>query len=115
MTTCMSPLLLVIIAGWPFFLLQNPFFIRRPQLKPSQKREWLLKTKSTGDCCIHSGSKHPTKKSLIPNPTKTNQDHKDLQYRGRVYLNSASGGTSDDYCLNSNHGKLFQLKEKYHI
>ena len=67
----MSPLLLVIIAGWPFFLLQNPFFIRRPQLKPSQKREWLLKTKSTGDCCIHSGSKHPTKKSLIPKPTKT--------------------------------------------
>ena len=115
MTTCMSPLLLVIIAGWPFFLLQNPFFIRRPQLKPSQKGEWLLKTKSTGDCCIHSGSKHPTTKLLIPKPSKTNQDHKDLQYRGRVYLNSASGGTSDDYCLNSNHGKLFQLKEKYHI
>ena len=44
-TTCMSPLLSVIIAVCcPFFLLQKPFFIRA-QLNPSQRGEWPPKTK----------------------------------------------------------------------
>ena len=56
-TTCMSPLLSVIIAVCcPFFLLQKPFFIRG-QLNPSQRGEWPPKTKWRGDCCIHSRSK----------------------------------------------------------
>ena len=41
----------------------KPIFHPPAQLKPSQNGEWPLKTKRSGDCCIHSGSKHLTKKS----------------------------------------------------